>query len=79
MLIGGDAAVGHFFYDHHRADSPSDTPHGVAPIPAAMLCRRSSSEVMVSQFAIQYGINTCCCARPWIMEKDDFRYSLSFR
>ena len=33
---------------------------------------------MLSQFAIQYGINTCCLRAPWIMEKDDFRYSLSF-
>jgi UDP-glucose 4-epimerase len=33
---------------------------------------------MVSQFAIQYGINTCCLRAPWIMEKNDFRYSLSF-
>jgi UDP-glucose 4-epimerase len=33
---------------------------------------------MLSQFAIQYGINTCCLRAPWIMEKDDFRYSLLF-
>jgi nucleoside-diphosphate-sugar epimerase len=33
---------------------------------------------MLSQFAIQYGINTCCLRTPWILEKDDFRYSLSF-
>ena len=34
---------------------------------------------MLSQFAIQYGINSCCLRAPWIMEKDDFRYSLSLR
>ena len=34
--------------------------------------------MILSQFAIQYGINTCCLRAPWIMEKDDFRYSLSF-
>jgi UDP-glucose 4-epimerase len=33
---------------------------------------------MLSQFAIQYGVNICCLRAPWIMEKDDFRYSLSF-
>ena len=31
-----------------------------------------------TQFGIQYGINTCCLRAPWIMEKDDFRYTLSF-
>jgi hypothetical protein len=38
MLIGGDAAVEHFFYDHQEPIT-EHTPH--APIPAAMLCRRS--------------------------------------
>src|SRR5208337_3254528 len=33
---------------------------------------------MLRQFAIQYGVDTCCLRAPWIMEKDDFRYSLSF-
>jgi nucleoside-diphosphate-sugar epimerase len=33
---------------------------------------------MLTQFSIQYGIETCCLRAPWIMEKDDFRYSLSF-
>ena len=33
---------------------------------------------MVSQFVIQYGINACCLHAPWIMEKDDFKFSLSF-
>ena len=35
-------------------------------------------EVMVAQFVVQYGINACCLRAPWIMEKDDFKYSLSF-
>ena len=35
-------------------------------------------EVMLEQFGIQYGINGCCLRAPWIMEKDDFRYTLSF-
>ena len=35
-------------------------------------------EVMVEQYGIQYGIDWCCLRAPWIMEKDDFRYSLSF-
>jgi hypothetical protein len=35
MLIGGDAAVGHFFYDH-QCRPPSI--RLIAAIPAAMLC-----------------------------------------
>jgi nucleoside-diphosphate-sugar epimerase len=35
-------------------------------------------EVMLEQFGIQYGLRWCCLRAPWIMEKDDFRYSLSF-
>ena len=35
-------------------------------------------EVMVEQYGIQYGIDWCCLRAPWIMEKDDFRHTLSF-
>jgi hypothetical protein len=33
---------------------------------------------MLEQYYIQYGLNGCCLRAPWIMEKDDFKYSLSF-
>jgi nucleoside-diphosphate-sugar epimerase len=33
---------------------------------------------MLTQFGIQYGLNACCLRAPWIMEKDDFRFTLSF-
>jgi UDP-glucose 4-epimerase len=75
MLIGGDAAVGHFFYDHQQPIT-EDTPHRAYP--GCYALPKVLEEVMLSQFAIQYGINTCCLRAPWIMEKDDFRYSLSF-
>ena len=35
-------------------------------------------EVMLEQYFIQYGLSGCCLRAPWIMEKDDFKYSLSF-
>jgi nucleoside-diphosphate-sugar epimerase len=35
-------------------------------------------EVMVEQYGIQYDLNACCLRAPWVMEKDDFRYQLSF-
>ena len=33
---------------------------------------------MLEQYGIQYDLNGCCLRAPWIMEKDDFRYQLSF-
>src|SRR5262249_47250407 len=35
-------------------------------------------EVMLEQYFIQYDFPGCCLRAPWIMEKDDFKYSLSF-
>jgi nucleoside-diphosphate-sugar epimerase len=35
-------------------------------------------EVMLQQYCIQYGINACCLRAPWIMDEDDFKYTLSF-
>jgi UDP-glucose 4-epimerase len=75
ILIGGDAALGHFFYPH--------------PVPVTELQRHSAypgcyalskvlEEVMLEQYFIQYGLSGCCLRAPWIMEKDDFRYALSF-
>jgi nucleoside-diphosphate-sugar epimerase len=33
---------------------------------------------MLEQQMIQYDFNGCCLRAPWIMEKDDFKYQLSF-
>ena len=33
---------------------------------------------MLAQCGIQYGLDWSCLRAPWIMEKDDFRYTLSF-
>src|SRR5215831_6313684 len=33
---------------------------------------------MLDQYFIQYDISGCCLRAPWIMEKDDFKFSLSF-
>jgi nucleoside-diphosphate-sugar epimerase len=35
-------------------------------------------EVMLEQYGIQYDLNGSCLRAPWIMEKDDFKYTLSF-
>jgi UDP-glucose 4-epimerase len=75
ILIGGDAGVGHFVYPH--------------PIPVTEQQKHSAyqgcyalskvlEEVMLEQYYIQYNLNGCCLRAPWIMEKDDFKYTLSF-
>lgn len=75
VLIGGDAGVGHFYYEH---DGPvtEKTPH--MAYPGCYALSKVLEEVMLAQFGIQYGLNACCLRAPWIMEKDDFRYTLSF-
>jgi UDP-glucose 4-epimerase len=75
ILIGGDAAVGHFFYDH-GAPVTEATPHRAYP--GCYALSKVLEEVMVQQYCIQYDINGCCLRAPWIMEKDDLRFHLSF-
>lgn len=75
VLIGGDAAVGHFFY-RHPAPVTEDTPH--MAYPGCYALSKVLEEVMLQQYGIQYGIDWCCLRAPWIMEKDDFRHTLSF-
>ena len=75
ILIGGDAGIGHFYY---RQDRPvtEDAPHRAYP--GCYALSKVLEEVMLEQFGIQYGSNGCCLRAPWIMEKDDFKYTLSF-
>ena len=75
LLIGGDAAIGHFFH-RHPAPITEDAPH--MAYPGCYALSKVLEEVMLEQFGIQYGIDWCCLRAPWIMEKDDFRHSLSF-
>ena len=75
ILVGGDAAVGHFFARH---DDPitEATPH--TAYSGCYALSKVLEEVMLEQFGVQYDLNGCCLRAPWIMEKDDFKYSLSF-
>lgn len=75
VLIGGDAAVGHFFY-RHPGPITEDTPHRAYP--GCYALSKVLEEVMLTQYGVQYGLDWCCVRAPWIMEKDDFRFSLSF-
>ena len=75
ILIGGDASVGHFFYEHPGPVTET-TPH--MAYKGCYALSKVLEEVMLQQFCFQYGLNACCLRAPWIMEKDDFRYTLSF-
>lgn len=75
VLIGGDAGVGHFFHQH-AAPITETSPH--MAYPGCYALSKVLEEVMLQQFGVQYGLDWCCLRAPWIMEKDDFRYTLSF-
>ena len=75
ILIGGDASIGHFVYPR--------------PIPVTETQKHSAyagcyalskviEEVILEQYYVQYDLDGCCLRAPWIMEKDDFKCSLSF-
>ena len=75
VLIGGDAAMGHFFYPH---PVPVTETQEHSPYPGCYALSKVLEEVMLEQYYVQYNLNGCCLRAPWIMEKDDFKYSLSF-
>jgi len=75
MLIGGDAALGHFFYPH---PIPVTEQQRHSAYPGCYALSKVLEEVMLEQYFIQYDLAGCCLRAPWIMEKDDFKYTLSF-
>jgi UDP-glucose 4-epimerase len=75
LLIGGDASMGHFFYPH---PNPVIETQKHSAYPGCYALSKVLEEVMLEQYSIQYNLNGCCLRAPWIMEKDDFKYQLSF-
>ncbi len=75
ILVGGDAALGHFFYPHQR---PIVETQKHSAYPGCYALSKVLEEVMLEQYYFQYNLNGCCLRAPWIMEKDDFKFSLSF-
>ena len=75
ILIGGDNAVGHCVVPHA---TPVTEAMGHSPYPGCYALAKVLEEVMLEQYYVQYGLNGCCLRAPWIMEKDDFKYTLSF-
>jgi nucleoside-diphosphate-sugar epimerase len=75
ILVGGDCVVGHCIM---RWDEPITEQSPFRPYPGVYAISKVLEETMLAQFGIQYGLNWTTLRAPWIMEKDDFRYALSF-
>jgi len=75
ILVGGDAGMGHFVYPHPQ---PVTETQKHSAYPGCYALSKVLEEVMLEQYYIQYALNGCCLRAPWIMEKDDFKYQLSF-
>jgi nucleoside-diphosphate-sugar epimerase len=75
ILIGGDAALGHFFYPHAV---PVTEQQKHSAYPGCYALSKVLEEVMLEQYYAQYDLNGCCLRAPWIMENDDFKFTLSF-
>ena len=75
ILIGGDAGMGHCVWPH---PIPVTETQKHSAYPGCYALSKVLEEVMLEQYYIQYDLNGCCLRAPWIMEKDDFRYQLSF-
>lgn len=75
ILVGGDAGMGHFVYPH---PIPVTEMQKHSAYPGCYALSKVLEEVMLEQYYIQYDLNGCCLRAPWIMEKDDFKYTLSF-
>lgn len=75
ILIGGDAAVGHFVYPHPVPVTESQKHSAYT---GCYALSKVLEEAMLEQYYIQYDFNGCCLRAPWIMEKDDFKFQLSF-
>ena len=75
VLIGGDAGMGHFYYPH---PVPVTEQQKHSAYPGCYALSKVLEEVMLEQYYVQYDLDGCCLRAPWIMEKDDFKYQLSF-
>jgi nucleoside-diphosphate-sugar epimerase len=75
ILIGGDCVVGHCVV---KWDEPVTELSPFRPYPGVYALSKVLEETMLTQFGTQYGLSWTTLRAPWIMEKDDFRYALSF-
>ncbi|MFM9841368.1 MAG: NAD-dependent epimerase/dehydratase family protein, partial [Dongiaceae bacterium] len=64
-----------FFY---RRPAPVTEADRHSAYPGCYALSKVLEEVMLEQYYIQYDFAGCCLRAPWIMEKDDFKYTMSF-
>ncbi|WP_428686815.1 NAD-dependent epimerase/dehydratase family protein [Roseibium sp.] len=75
ILIGGDCSVGHAFQPY---PGPVTEASERKAYPGCYALTKVLEEVMLEQYRYQYGVNGCILRAPWIMEKDDFKFALTF-
>jgi len=75
ILMGGDCSVGHIFQNYSEPISELSPRKAY---PGCYALTKVIEEVMLEQYQFQYAINGCVLRAPWIMEKDDFRYVMTF-
>jgi UDP-glucose 4-epimerase len=75
ILIGGDCSVGHCIVKYDEPVTEASPRRGY---PGVYALTKIIEEVMLEQAGIQYGVNWTTLRAPWIMEKDDFKFALSF-
>lgn len=68
ILLGGDAAFGIWFYEQ---PVPIDENHRLMAYPGYYAFTKVIEEVMVEQYAIQYGVPHTIQRCSWVFEKDD--------
>jgi nucleoside-diphosphate-sugar epimerase len=75
LLVGGDCSVGHIFVPYSEPITETSPRRAY---PGVYAFSKVIEEVMLEQYFVQYGLNGTILRAPWIMEKDDFKYVLSF-
>jgi UDP-glucose 4-epimerase len=75
LLLGGDCSVGHMFQEYPAPITEADPRRAY---PGCYALTKVIEEVMLEQYQEQYGLDGCILRAPWIMEKDDLRFAMSF-
>ncbi|MDF2371480.1 MAG: NAD(P)-dependent oxidoreductase [Rhizobiaceae bacterium] len=75
VLVSGDCTVGHVF---HKYSTPVTETSPRMAYPGCYALTKVLEEVMLEQYQFQYDLDGCILRAPWIMEKDDFKFALSF-
>jgi UDP-glucose 4-epimerase len=74
VLMSGDCVVGHIFQPYDAPITEADPPRLSRVLRADQGHRGGDARAVPGQ----YDLDGCILRAPWIMEKDDFRFALSF-